>query len=241
MNACTMRIFVNFLLVLTIALYLSGCATGYQDNNLFGGFEETRIKENSWIVRFKGNAYTSASKSADYCLMRCAEVCLENGYSHFILVDSNESTKTSTFTTPQSSHTTGYVAGNNFYANTNTYGGQTHTMHRPRSTNTILALTEDEAKGFPQAYEAQFVLNSVSSKYGVAGMGSYDENIQEGDLGELGANDLPVEIGDKRLRALVKMGPPDSKGNRDGKPYWRYGKLVLIFEEDVIVEILHQP
>jgi hypothetical protein len=41
-------------------------------------------------LTFKGNGYTSRERATDFNLLRCAEVCLENGYKYFVIVDGKE-------------------------------------------------------------------------------------------------------------------------------------------------------
>lgn len=153
---------------LLVLIFLSACATPYQKSGLAGGFSETRLDENVFRVSFRANAYSRGERAEDFALLRCAELALEHGYSHFALVDSKSSSETSVHTTPTTTYTTGsaYVSGNTVYgsARTNTYGGNTVFMSKPGTTNTVVMF-----KGKPDiqgmAFDARFVYDSIRKKY----------------------------------------------------------------------------
>ncbi len=63
------------------------CGTPYQPYSIAGGFSETQLDENIFRVRFNGNGYTSGARSSDFCLMRSAELCKNNGFKYFVIID----------------------------------------------------------------------------------------------------------------------------------------------------------
>jgi len=153
-----------------VGLILAGCATPYQSQGLIGGFSETQLDENVFQVSFKGNAYTSSERAADFTLLRSAELTMENGYRYFIIVDSVRDSQAGAYTTPTRSHTTGsvYGAGNYAYGSafTTTTGGQTYFYSKPRSTNTIVLFREKpEIDGL--VYDAKFVSGSIRQKHDI--------------------------------------------------------------------------
>ena len=93
--------------LMILVILAAGCATDYKTQSFRGGYSEVRLDENVFTVRFKGNAYTSPERAADFCLLRCAELALANGYSYFIITDSSHYTKRSTYTTPATAYTSG--------------------------------------------------------------------------------------------------------------------------------------
>ena len=153
-----------------IALLLFGCSTPYQQTGFTGGFSETQLDVNAWTVTFKGNGYTDREKVTDFNLLRCSELCLENGYKYFVIVEGREYSKEGSYTTPTTSYTTGsaYAYGNNVYgsANTQTYGGQTYNISKPMSSNTIVCFKEKPAIS-AMVYNAEFIRNSIREKRGV--------------------------------------------------------------------------
>lgn len=154
---------------LILIFLIAACATPYQKSGLSGGFSETQLDENVFRVSFRGNAYSRGERAEDFALLRCAELALEHGYTHFALTDSTtESKTTSAYTAPTTSYTTGsaYAAGNTVYgsARTNTYGGNTIYMSKPKAVNTVVMF-----KGKPDltgmVFDARFVYESIRKKY----------------------------------------------------------------------------
>ena len=158
------------LIILGLGVVISACATPYQRNAFMGGYEETQLGENIFQVYFRGNGYTRRARATDFSLLRSAELALENGFTHFIIVDSSNISTQSAFTTPTTSQTTGsahsYGGSTTFNATSTTYGGQTFFISKPEATNTIVCF-----KGKPDidglVYDAQFLYNSISKKYGI--------------------------------------------------------------------------
>ena len=150
-------------LLLISILFLAGCATPYQQSGLLGGFNEIRLSDNSFRVTFNGNAHTPSDKASNYCLLRCAELCLEHGYKYFVLISENTHTENSTHTSPTYARTT--HIGN--YSYTNVYGGQTYNRSVPTSTNEILCFDER-----PEAYsyDASYIKNSFRQEYQLTNM-----------------------------------------------------------------------
>ena len=69
-------------------ILLIACATPYKQAKkaTANGYFDTPLQEGIYDVTFNGNSDTSAKKAHDYALLRCAEVCLENGYQTFDIV-----------------------------------------------------------------------------------------------------------------------------------------------------------
>lgn len=153
-----------------VVLALAGCATPYQSRGLTGGFSETQLDENVFQVSFRGNAYTGRERTADFTLLRSAEVAIENGFRYFIIVDSERYSQQSAYTTPTTSYTTGsaFASGSYAYgsATTTTTGGQTYFYSKPRGTNKIVLVRErPEVNGI--VYDAQFVAKSIREKHDI--------------------------------------------------------------------------
>lgn len=80
------------ILVPTLLLLLTACATTYQPSGFTGGFDETRLSDTQYEVRFVGNGYTSNARTSRFLLRRCAELALENGYRYFEFVGDTQNT-----------------------------------------------------------------------------------------------------------------------------------------------------
>lgn len=159
---------------------LFGCATTYQPNGLSGGFSETQLDTNVFVVSFKGNGYTDEEKASDFALLRSAEIAINNGFKYFTIVDSKNYSKESSYTTPIQSTTSvnsntygsAYVYGNKANLNLNTNGtvnttisgGETYIVSKPRASNTIICFN-DKPEGF--SYNAELILKSIKAKYAI--------------------------------------------------------------------------
>jgi len=158
------------LAALSIAVVLSSCATPYQRTGFTGGFSETQLQPNVFSVHFRGNGYTSRQRSSDFTMLRCAELALQNGFTHFVIADSSQTTKTSMYNTGGSSRTYGTVnkIGNTSYGSFNTHhsGGTSVPINKPRSSYTIVCFRE-KPEGNALAFDAAFLANSLRHKYGI--------------------------------------------------------------------------
>lgn len=171
---------MKIIIVISIITLLTGCATSYQPQGMTGGFSETQLDQNVFTVLFKGNGFTSKEKAKDFTLLRSAELALNNGYKYFVIVDADEYSENSTYTTPMTATTdvnantygTAYNYGNTTTYNANIYGtatttisgGETYNISRPRSSNTIVCF-KDKPQGF--VYNAELISSSLKKKHGI--------------------------------------------------------------------------
>ena len=86
------------------ALAVSACAvapTPYQPqtagSQVRGGYSDEQIESNRFAIRFAGNSYTSRETVERYLLFRAAQLTVERGGDHFILVDRNTDRRTRTY------------------------------------------------------------------------------------------------------------------------------------------------
>ena len=100
-------------------LALAGCAstTPYQpaaDNRGFG-FSEQRIEENKYRIMFRGNSSTTREQVENSLLYRAAELTLQQGYDHFILLESDTEAKRSYSSSPGPAYYGRYGWGPYYY------------------------------------------------------------------------------------------------------------------------------
>lgn len=159
----------NPMLSIAVVLFLTACATSYQNSGFTGGYSETQLDENVFKVSFRGNGYTSRERASDFALLRSAELTLQHGYRYFVIVDEQSNTRNSTYTTPITSNTTANVYGSGNYAygtaTTTTSGGQTYNISKPSTSNTIVLFEEKPENGF--SYNAGFIYQELRQKYGI--------------------------------------------------------------------------
>jgi hypothetical protein len=71
-----------------VSLALGGCATQYEPYSFWnGGFTETEVQPGLFLVRFIGNAATTSDRSADFALLRAADLCLQRGKDYMLVGD----------------------------------------------------------------------------------------------------------------------------------------------------------
>ena len=89
-----------------LALFLiSGCSTPYQPEGYSGGYSETRILEDLYLVSFQGNRFTSKEKVESFLLLRAAEITVENDFSHFTIIGGGVEKKSEDITVIRSGQT----------------------------------------------------------------------------------------------------------------------------------------
>lgn len=160
------------ILALLVGL-LSGCVTPYQPKSFSGGYSESQLGTNMFIVTFQGKGNTSYELAADFCLLRSAEISLEIGFRYFVVVKSNKDFGEFLVTKPTQSYTTwsAYASGNYAHGSvrTTTYGGQTFFISTPSTENTILCFKEKpEIDGL--FFDAEFVTKAIRRKYNMSGI-----------------------------------------------------------------------
>jgi len=87
-----MKLFKLFTFFLGIIIFC-GCATPYQSDGFGGGYSEFRITRDTFVVTFRGNSFTPSQKVLEYTLMRASELTVQNGYTYFSVIDSQDTTK----------------------------------------------------------------------------------------------------------------------------------------------------
>lgn len=81
-----MKLYTGLILFLLIALF-TGCSTPYQAMGLNGGYKDSQVTQDTFAVDFIAHSVTPKETVSKYALRRAAEVCLEHGYSHFMILN----------------------------------------------------------------------------------------------------------------------------------------------------------
>ena len=147
-------------------LLLIGCATPYQKGRRFG-YRDSQLQENVFSVSFQGNAKCSPQDVQDYTLLRCAELCLQNGYKYFAINMTGAGAMTGMYNTGGSASTYGTMntVGSTTYGNFNSYGsgGFAVPIHLPNFSAIITCYRE---KPEHEAFDAEFLGKSIALKHG---------------------------------------------------------------------------
>ena len=154
------KLVVNYLIGVALVT-LAGCATTYQSQGFTGGYKDSQIDSNTFLVEFRGNGYTSPQAVNTYLLYRCAELTATAGYDYFILLGTASVDEQSLFTTPghYSATTTG---SGSFATTTGTYTpGQTTSITKPGTTTVIKAFHGQKPPDNLAAFDAKEVLQHL--------------------------------------------------------------------------------
>ncbi len=134
------------------------------------GGSETQLDSNVWIVRYQGNAWGTEERALDMVLLRSAELVLEGGFRYFIVEGARDESSRTSYSVPERSRTTAYVAGYGRNAriesNTETYGGGTMTFSKAGVAATVVGFSE-RPDSTAMVYNAWVVHDSLIAKYGL--------------------------------------------------------------------------
>lgn len=161
------------LAALALCLSLFGCATGYKPYGTFGGYSETQLAENRFKILYKGNAYVARDTAEDYLLLRSAEVTLQNGFTHFVVLDGSSEDEVHVHSIPVTTTTRGSVDkqgdGVKMKSETITSGGGVSVSRHPRTSALIVCYKgrpPASAKADPaRTFDAQFISTGMRRKY----------------------------------------------------------------------------
>ena len=145
------------------AATLAACATAtpYQPLKAGEGYSEQKLEANRYRIAFGANASTPRRKTADYVLLRAAELTLEQGYDYFVM------TGQSTGAEPRSSALSVGVGGFSFGGGVGagvgvgTGGGSSYT-----EVADIVMFKGPKPENDPNAFDAHAVKENLASGKG---------------------------------------------------------------------------
>ncbi len=153
----------RFIYILLAIICLSGCATPYKPNGLWGGYSDMALNQDTYKVSFRGNGFTSAETTQDYLLRRSAELTLQKGYKYFVIFDENTSVDTEICQAPTTVDVNGdsndQINANRFSSShTSIYPGAQEKINR-YTAHAVIKIFKSN-KNVPQAFEATTVLSN---------------------------------------------------------------------------------
>ena len=88
----------KIIIMILCVVFVCSCATSYKKaSSLTGtGYYDTILQQGMYEITFNGNADTQITTAQDYALLRAAEICLENGYQTFDIINLKDNSKTET-------------------------------------------------------------------------------------------------------------------------------------------------
>jgi len=147
--------------IVALLVALAGCQTPYQDMGYDGGVSAAPITNNVYRISARGNGFTDPTTVQDYSLLKAAEVTLQSGHTHFIVVDSSNATTRDFGQTPGTFQTN--VIGNTAYTTYNP--GVTYDIVKPGQDLLIQVGTPAPGQVPPLgAFPAQQVYDNISPR-----------------------------------------------------------------------------
>jgi hypothetical protein len=150
-----------------ILLLLVGCATPYQSEHFNGGFSDTRLAPDVFSIHFSGNAATRPQRVQDFVMLRAAELCVAHEFVCFTILNHQNTTDVSSYTTSGYSQTTVYGTYYGSHAvvtgHTTEIPPETDYISKPRS-ELLIKCFSDKPKA-PYTFDAAFLLDSLRQKY----------------------------------------------------------------------------
>lgn len=173
-NLPLIRISIFFFVVL---FSFQGCSTGYYSNSIGSGFEDSQISPDTFEIVFSGNGYTSRQKCDDMALLRASDIALNNGFSHFKIIQRNKGEDSYTHqvnpASVDSSSTSSYqgtLNGNNYYGSGSS--SSTSTFNPAQGITFTFPKTQIVIKCFkssnPDAFNASTIKNQMMKKYNIS-------------------------------------------------------------------------
>jgi hypothetical protein len=155
------------LIVPTLILALAACATPYQESGLLGGVSASQIGRDAYRIEGRLNAYSSDGMLQDYLLLRAAETAASRGAQGFIILGSQDTSRSGTITIPGQAITTGsaHAVGNTAY-------GQTTTTYTPSQAYNfvkpggflMIQLVYDQVPEGMQYFNASEIISVIGSR-----------------------------------------------------------------------------
>lgn len=150
----------KFLVAAPFFILLSACATGYHAANFAGGFDEFKLSNDSYIVRFSGNDFTSGDRAYKYAIRRSAELTKEKGYRYFKIMKSSSVVDKSTYVTPLRADTQSNYNSYGGNSTTTISGGDVVTTEKPSTSFTIKMYKTHVG----DSMDAEIVLSNFNTK-----------------------------------------------------------------------------
>lgn len=120
------------------------------------------LDERTLVISGDGTAFTNMAQVTRTIITRAASEAQARGFSHFVILDSENTSRVSSYTSP--TQTTGSVSGScmgvfcSATGTATTTGGQTMNFYRPGADVVVRFLTAQEAANVPGAWSVASVM-----------------------------------------------------------------------------------
>ncbi len=152
---------------IAILISLAACTT-YQPDGIGGGFSETPLAKNVYQIHARGGSSANAGLVRNIALVRAAELTLNNGFHSFIVLEQENRTETSTYTSPGMYNTTTNYVGNQPVMTT-TYSGDSVSQYNTPKTDMVVRMFELGEEGSENALDPMVIIANVGPGVGYKG------------------------------------------------------------------------
>ena len=77
----------KLLLVMILPYLITGCATTYHQQNLFGGYSDQKFEKDIYQVGFDASFFTDKDMIEQFIQYRSAEIVVEQGYQYYTVIN----------------------------------------------------------------------------------------------------------------------------------------------------------
>lgn len=155
-----MRRYAKAMMASMILVAVAGCQTPYQDMGYAGGVAAAPITSDTYRISARGNGYTDPTVIQDYVLLKAAEITLQTGNTHFLIIDDRDATRQEFGSTPGTVQTN--VIGNTAYS---TYTpGATYSVVKPGQDVMVKLGKLPAGTNMPGAFDAAEVYAAINPR-----------------------------------------------------------------------------
>lgn len=149
---------MKYFSLIVITILISSCGSKYGKAYSYNsaGYKEKRMSYNMFEVTYNGSFYGDLTKAIDFCLLRCAEITLERGFTYFT-VPHQESGMWSYLTKNPDLY--GTVGGNPVVLE------GAYTTDTPRAVAQNLIVCYNKKPDRPLTYNASTTIKNIKSRY----------------------------------------------------------------------------
>lgn len=144
---------------------LTGCATAYKPNGFSGGFVDMPMAQDTYRIKFNGNGFTTEQQATEMAMLRAAELTLERGFSHFIVVSAGEKIDSTNAWMPGVTSTSVYPTGNGGFRSFTSGGGFMMNIRKPQAELIVRMFHDASTNGL----DASAIASALARKYKKAG------------------------------------------------------------------------
>jgi hypothetical protein len=126
-------------LVVTSFLGCGATRYGPASQSWKGGYEDSKLQDDSFNVAFSGNGFTSTVRAKNYFMYRCAEITVQNNYDFFILTSGD------------------FVVNYSVMGS----GAGASTVSKPQYSGTIKLGKGKRPSNNPNAYDAKQIIKNI--------------------------------------------------------------------------------